>query len=85
MTKPWPFYTCHKIVQAFKIQKILSGFAIDNYAIIPEDATIPEEEVDREWFVKFRPVPGGYLVLYEDGYMSFSPAEAFEKGYTRNP
>lgn len=26
---------------------------------------------------------GGYYVLYEDGFESWSPAEAFEKGYTR--
>lgn len=26
---------------------------------------------------------GGYYVLYEDGFESWSPAEAFEKGYDR--
>lgn len=26
---------------------------------------------------------GGYYVRYEDGYESWSPSEAFEKGYTR--
>ena len=26
---------------------------------------------------------GGYLVQYEDGYLSWSPAKAFEEGYTR--
>ena len=25
---------------------------------------------------------GGYYVVYEDGYKSFSPAGAFESGYT---
>ena len=29
------------------------------------------------------PHVGGYYVLYEDGYESFSPAKAFEEGYTR--
>lgn len=28
---------------------------------------------------------GGYLVRYEDGYMSWSPAKAFEEGYTLLP
>ena len=28
---------------------------------------------------------GGYYVRYEDGFESWSPAEAFEKGYTRLP
>lgn len=26
---------------------------------------------------------GWYMVVYPDGYVSFSPAEAFEEGYTR--
>lgn len=26
---------------------------------------------------------GGYFVVYKDGYESFSPAQAFEEGYTR--
>lgn len=32
---------------------------------------------------KHKPVAGGYFVVYEDGYESFSPAKAFEEGYTR--
>jgi len=28
---------------------------------------------------------GGYYVRYEDGYESWSPAKAFEEGYTRIP
>lgn len=39
--------------------------------------------MSREWMNKHKPVVGGYLVLYDDGYCSFSPAEAFESGYTR--
>lgn len=39
--------------------------------------------MSREWMTKHNPVVGGYLVLYDDGYCSFSPAEAFESGYTR--
>ena len=29
------------------------------------------------------PYIGGYFVVYKDGYASFSPAQAFEEGYTR--
>ncbi len=32
---------------------------------------------------KHDPKPGGYYVVYEDGYTSWSPADAFEGGYTR--
>ena len=31
---------------------------------------------------KHNPQSGGYYVRYEDGYESYSPAEAFESGYT---
>ena len=31
---------------------------------------------------KHKPEVGGYYVVYEDGYKSFSPAGAFESGYT---
>ena len=32
---------------------------------------------------KHDPQAGGYYVVYADGYQSFSPAQAFEEGYTR--
>jgi hypothetical protein len=44
-----------------------------------EYASIP---VSREYVQKHNPQPGGYYVVYEDGYKSFSPAEAFEGCYT---
>lgn len=31
------------------------------------------------------PYIGGYFVVYQDGYESFSPAQAFEEGYTHQP
>ncbi len=34
------------------------------------------------WIARHNPQPGGYLVIYEDGYRSYSPAKAFEEGYT---
>ena len=33
--------------------------------------------------LKHQPTVGGYYVVYKDGYKSFSPADAFESGYTR--
>lgn len=39
--------------------------------------------VGGQWMAEKRPEPGGYFVVYEDGYTSFSPAQAFENGYTR--
>lgn len=39
--------------------------------------------IDAAFWEKHKPQAGGYYVVYEDGYKSFSPAEAFESGYTR--
>lgn len=40
-------------------------------------------EVEPDYIKKHKPVAGGYYVVYKDGYKSFSPADAFEDGYTR--
>jgi hypothetical protein len=34
-----------------------------------------------DYLIKHQPKVGGYYVEYEDGYASWSPAEAFESGY----
>lgn len=39
--------------------------------------------VSDEWVSKHNPEAGGYYVQYDDGYTSYSPAKAFEEGYTR--
>lgn len=39
--------------------------------------------VTAEYVAKHKPQPGGYYVVYDDGYESFSPGKAFEEGYTR--
>jgi len=38
--------------------------------------------VSAEYLAKHKPTSGGYYVVYKDGYESFSPAQAFEEGYT---
>lgn len=48
-----------------------------------EEAGYSPIAVDANWYRKHDPQKGGYYVVYEDGYVSFSPAEAFEGGYTR--
>lgn len=39
--------------------------------------------VSEDYVKKHQPKVGGYYVRYEDGYESFSPAEAFEGGYKK--
>ncbi len=87
-----PCYKCHKEVHALKIKAVthnsvlaqLSGNESDGSALItPEEDGYSEFRVDADYVRKHKPVAGGYFVVYDDGYTSFSPAEAFENGYTR--
>lgn len=41
-----------------------------------------ETVVSEEFVERHRPEVGGYIVRYEGGYLSYSPKEAFENGYT---
>lgn len=68
-------YQCTKKVAAFKIVNIIGN------VLTPQDITQPNVEVSESYMKKHNPTVGGYYVLYEDGYESFSPAEAFENGY----
>ncbi len=51
--------------------------------IIPAHEGYLPFTVDGVFLAKHNPEPGGYFVQYADGYKSFSPAQAFEEGYTR--
>lgn len=50
--------------------------------ITPESPRFDPFPVGLSYVRKHNPKVGGYWVQYEDGYESFSPAEAFESGYT---
>lgn len=54
----------------------------DETALIFENSQYAALGVSKEYMDKHKPEAGGYYVVYEDGYTSFSPAEAFEGGYT---
>lgn len=77
-----PQYRCHKVVRAAKI----TGFR-QNGMQGAADILLGElngvTTMLPEFFKKHQPEVGGYLVQYEDGYTSYSPAKAFESGYTR--
>lgn len=79
-----PKYKCHKEVWALKIAdvRVYNDINGKHYALYPEDKSYAAFFVDKEWFRKHNPENGGYYVVYEDGYKSFSPAEAFESGYS---
>lgn len=86
-TVAMPRYQCHKVVHALKIASVQRNPKPGDYdgcaLITPADEGYAPFEVDAAYVKKHDPRPGGYYVLYENGYKSFSPAQAFEGGYTR--
>ncbi len=85
-----PRYRCHKEVWALKIAEIkLDGEGELNRETDGSAVITPAEEgygpfkVDSDYMRKHKPQIGGYYVVYKDGYTSFSPADAFEDGYTK--
>ena len=89
-----PKYICHKTVWALKITEVVLDSTLAQKEnrettggafLTPDDGRYGQITVDHEYIRKHNPEAGGYYVVYEDGYKSFSPAEAFEKGYTLIP
>jgi hypothetical protein len=76
-----PKYQSHKKVWALKIGAI-SVHADGSYGIHPESPLYGEITVSSEWLLARKAYVGGYYVVYDDGYQSFSPAGVFEAGYT---
>ncbi len=71
-----PKYKSHKEVHALKIDRV------DGLTITPVEIGYGPFKVEQAFIDKHSPVAGGYYVVYKDNYRSFSPAEAFEEGYT---
>ena len=88
---PLAAYRSHKIVHAGRIVSVEPQR--DSVVLVIEPAPGIHEavrrEVSREWIARRVSGPasarlgmGGYYVEYPDGYTSWSPADAFEAGYT---
>lgn len=78
-------YRCHKVVQAARIFSLAPQG--DGRAVAKWENPAAQDGHDvvmlpAAYVAKHQPVVGGYFVRYEDGYESFSPAAAFESGYT---
>lgn len=93
-----PKYKSSKTVWALKIKAVVfdyeqaskEGRETDGSATItPVDEGYAPFKVDHAYVSKhFRnrqryEIVGGYYVVYNDGYKSWSPAQAFEEGYTK--
>jgi hypothetical protein len=79
-----PKYKSHKTVWALKIKEITDpNNATDgSRMLVPEEPRYAPFGVTGEYMTKHDPQVGGYYVQYADGYQSYSPAKAFEEGYT---
>lgn len=80
MSAHLPLYQCHKQVRACKIAAVANG--PHGWEVIPADQSLDAIKVTLNYVEKHQPRPGGYLVVYRDGYMSYSPGREFEDGYT---
>ena len=84
-----PRYKSHKEVHAHKIADIQHPARAENEEsdgsmfIHPAEDGFGPFRVSREYMKKHKPQVGGYYVRYAGGYESWSPADAFEDGYTR--
>lgn len=76
-----PEYQSHKVVEAGKILSIARATATLVVDTGPDTAA--DVKVGHDWLERHNPKIGGYYVRYSDGYDSFSPATAFEEGYSR--
>jgi hypothetical protein len=77
-----PRYKCHKEVWALKLSGVAPQNEDGSTWLYPENKIYAPFLVGAEYVKKHRPTVGGYYVVYKDGYKSFSPADAFEDGYT---
>ena len=74
--KEMPKYRSHKTVWALRVK------SVDGLTLTFEEPGYAPETKDVAWMANHAQQAGGYLVVYPDGYASWSPAAAFEEGYT---
>ena len=76
-------YQSHKKVRAAQIVHIdHTRLLLDGGLDEDGKAIVKPIMVSLDFIEKHKPKSGDYLVQYEDGYQSVSPAAAFESGYT---
>lgn len=87
-----PRYRCRKVVHALKIAaaEVMEDGTVK---LAFEGGEFGPLVKSADWGKRFKPFHGdadgdvdpdpGYLVIYEDGYESWSPTKAFEAGYRR--
>jgi hypothetical protein len=78
-------YQSHKIVEAGRHTGVIDrDSSTGKYLVqLQDDEGSPPYTVELEYeaLLRYTPKPGDYVVRYADGYLSVSPAKAFEEGY----
>lgn len=77
-----PAYISQKPVWAMKIS-LLEPRPTGEIRVHSDEPGVQPMRVTKEWMARHKPTVGWYLVMYEDGYTSATPAEPFEAGCTR--
>ena len=91
VSREMPRYQCHKQVWALKIADVktddhdIGGHVEAGALVTPVEPGFAPFRVDASYRRRHQPEVGGYYVVYDDGYKSYSPAKAFEDGYTLLP
>ncbi|EKO3434949.1 hypothetical protein NTH51_002230 [Vibrio fluvialis] len=85
-------WQCHKKVWALQIKEVshnenpdktgISGTSSYGATLSFVDERYAPIKVNADYVNKHKPQDGGYYVVYEGGYQSFSPKDAFESGYS---
>jgi hypothetical protein len=78
-------YQSHKIVEAGKILEVGTNDKQGALIVLLDGSEFEVDQSDYERIKKMSEAHSGlgdgYLVIYADGYVSWSPAKAFETGY----
>lgn len=78
-------FQCHKVVQAAVIKQIGEHTDIGDLNVViglpGDDINIPYI-ASAEMIARREPVIGDYIVLYDNDYVSISPKDVFEAGYS---
>lgn len=82
-SKELPKWQCHKVVRAVQIKEVVQDNTGRRWSLIPDEPGISPFEVSEVFVQRHKPESGGYFVVYEDGYESYSPYKAFAEGYSR--
>lgn len=75
-----PRWQSHKIVHAAKIKSIDK---LETLELEGANGASVFVKAAPNMFARYTPIGGDYYVVYEDGYASISPHQAFEQGYHR--